>query len=181
VINFKKVRGYVISFIIGAMATISTTTFAEDGLTKIDAFLRPSLPITLDGKSIQLDNPPLMYDGSTYVKLRDIQKVDPNLNVNWNDSTQTVELSTMTTTKTVQNTTTTPSSTISPSQESPKMTLDFIEGRINNINMLMHTERVILDPANGFTEEKKVQAQIRLDDLITQLAEFERQKTELVK
>lgn len=77
--------------LVGIFVTVSGAVFAEDGLEKIDAYLRPSLPITLDGNAVTLESPPVMYDGSTYLKLRDLSNLTGIL-VNWNEETQTVEL-----------------------------------------------------------------------------------------
>ncbi|WP_158606385.1 stalk domain-containing protein [Paenibacillus ginsengarvi] len=80
-----------IGFLVGIISATALSVYADDGLEKIEAYLRPSLPITLDGKKVTLENPPVMYDGSTYLRLRDIAALT-GLEVNWNDTTQTVEL-----------------------------------------------------------------------------------------
>jgi hypothetical protein len=88
-----KYKQFVLGLLVGSFCVVSTTGFAEDGLQKIEAYLRPSLPITLNGQSIQLDNSPVMVDGSTYLRLRDVSKLT-GMGVNWNEKSQTVELNT---------------------------------------------------------------------------------------
>jgi hypothetical protein len=87
----KKYKGYIIGILIGASLMFSFQGFAEDGLTEIKALLRTGLNITLDGKKVELDNPSINYEGSTYIKLRDAGKIT-GTNVVWNDKTQTVEM-----------------------------------------------------------------------------------------
>jgi hypothetical protein len=84
-------KKFIMGLIVGVAITATGSVFAEDGLQKIEAYLRPSLPITLNGQAVTLKNPPVMYDGSTHLNLRDIAAIT-GLTVNWNDATQTVEL-----------------------------------------------------------------------------------------
>jgi hypothetical protein len=91
--KFRFTSGLSIGLIAGILLTVGTSSFAEDGLQKIDAYLRPDLPITLNGQSIKLESSPVMVDGNTYLKLRDISKLT-GIGVNWNENSQTVELAT---------------------------------------------------------------------------------------
>lgn len=84
-------KKFISGIVVGSLLMLSTSVFAEDGLQQIAAFLKPSLPITLDGQKATLESPPVMVDGSTYLKLRDVAKLT-GVEVNWNDQTQTVEL-----------------------------------------------------------------------------------------
>lgn len=85
-------KKFVIGLLVGIALTISGSVFAEDGLEKITAYLRKDLPIKLDGQQLKLQNPPIVYDGSTYVPLRELSGI-VGVGVEWNDKTQTVELS----------------------------------------------------------------------------------------
>lgn len=87
----KKIKHFSIGLLSGAILATGISVFADDGLEKIEAYLRPSLPITLDGKKIFLENPPVMYDGSTHLRLRDVAAIT-GMGVHWNEATQTVEL-----------------------------------------------------------------------------------------
>jgi hypothetical protein len=84
-------KKFVVGVIFGMILATTASVYADEGLQKVEAYLRPTLPITLDGKSITLDNSPIMYDGATHIRLRDVAKLT-GLQVNWNDATQTVEL-----------------------------------------------------------------------------------------
>ncbi|MGG1520215.1 copper amine oxidase N-terminal domain-containing protein [Paenibacillus oryzisoli] len=81
----------ITGIIIGSALTASTAVAADTTLQKIEAYLNPSLPITLDGTKLELQNPPITYNGTTYLPLRDFATTF-NKDVNWNDSTKTVEL-----------------------------------------------------------------------------------------
>lgn len=84
-------KKFILGLLVGISITAAGSVYADEGLQKIEAYLRPTLPITLDGNSVTLESPPVMYDGSTYLKLRDVAKLT-GLSVIWNDNTQTVEL-----------------------------------------------------------------------------------------
>lgn len=81
----------IIGFIVGFIFATAGSVYADKGLQKVEAYLRPTLPITLDGNPVTLESSPIMYDGSTYLKLRDVAGLT-GLQVNWNDAAQTVEL-----------------------------------------------------------------------------------------
>lgn len=85
-------KKFVMGLIVGVGIATCGAVFADEGLQKVEAYLRPTLPITLNGQAVTLESSPVVYDGSTYLKLRDIAKLT-GLQVNWNDATQTVELS----------------------------------------------------------------------------------------
>lgn len=87
------VKKIIVSFLAGVVFATATAVYADEGLQKVEAYLRPTLPITLNGQAVTLESSPVMYDGSTYLKLRDVAALT-NLRVNWNDATQTVELGT---------------------------------------------------------------------------------------
>ncbi|OAS17467.1 stalk domain-containing protein [Paenibacillus oryzisoli] len=101
----------VVGFIAGFILATASAVYADEGLQKVEAYLRPSLPISLNGKTITLDSPPAMIDGSTYLKLRDVSKLT-GLVVNWNENNQTVELGTSSSGVTNMTTNSTPSSSI---------------------------------------------------------------------
>jgi hypothetical protein len=86
-------KKFILGLIVGIAIMITGTIYADEGLQKIEAYLRPTLPITLNGQAVTLESPPVVYDGSTYLKLRDVAGLT-GLEVKWNDKTQTVELGT---------------------------------------------------------------------------------------
>lgn len=87
----KQYSNSIVAFVAGVLFTTVGSAYADNGLTKIEAYLRPSLPIMLNGESIRLESPPVVYDGSTYLKLRDIANLT-GITVKWNEETETVEL-----------------------------------------------------------------------------------------
>lgn len=84
-------KKFLLGVLVGVAITAAGSAYADEGLEKIEAYLRPSLPVTMDGNQLKLESPPVMVDGSTYLKLRDVAAVT-GVGVNWNESTQTVEL-----------------------------------------------------------------------------------------
>lgn len=84
-------KKFIVGVLVGVAITAASSAFADEGLEKIEAYLRPSLPVTLYGSPLILESPPVMVDGNTYLKLRDVAAAT-GLDVNWNDTTQTVEL-----------------------------------------------------------------------------------------
>ncbi|MEI7025784.1 stalk domain-containing protein [Paenibacillus sp. y28] len=84
-------KKYFIGFISGAMLATVGSVYAADALEKVEAYLKPQ-SVKLNGQSVTLENPAIVYDGSTYLKVRDIGKIT-GLHVDWNAETETVELS----------------------------------------------------------------------------------------
>ncbi|WP_248923969.1 stalk domain-containing protein [Paenibacillus hamazuiensis] len=84
-------KKFVPGLLAGIILASASAAYAEEGLQKVEAYLRPALPITLDGKPAKLESSPVIYDGSTYLKLRDLAALT-GLQVNWNEAAQTVEL-----------------------------------------------------------------------------------------
>lgn len=85
----------VSGILIGATAMFSFQVFAEGGLQKIEAYLNPNLAITFNGTPLTIKDSPITYEGTTFLPLREIGN-QFGINVNWNESTGTVELSTKT-------------------------------------------------------------------------------------
>ncbi|MEK3910991.1 copper amine oxidase N-terminal domain-containing protein [Paenibacillus sp. FSL H7-0331] len=83
-------KKYIVGGLVGATLMFSTQGFAADAIEKVEAYIK-NQPVKLNGQAVILDSPALVYDGSTYLKLRDAAKLT-GLNVNWNEQTQTVEL-----------------------------------------------------------------------------------------
>ncbi|WP_248926514.1 copper amine oxidase N-terminal domain-containing protein [Paenibacillus hamazuiensis] len=62
---------------IAALSSLLATTFtagvyAEDILRKVDAYLRPDYNIVLDGKPVKLEHDTLIYDGSSYLPIKEL-------------------------------------------------------------------------------------------------------------
>lgn len=164
-------------FIMGIVLATGISVYADEGFEKIEAYLRPSLPITLDGKRINLESPPVMVDGSTYLKLRDVSLLT-GLFVNWNDDTQTVELSTKQVVE-VKMDIGTPLS-IQPEPWVKVWTLDEIEQEIASQQKTIHfherTIKIFTDSQQDTTD-----AEQKLQTARNRLAELEQEKSELLK
>lgn len=63
--------------------------YAEDVLKKVDAYLRPDFNIVLDGKQVKLEGAPLIYDGSSYLPLKELGNL-LGANVLWKGETKTI-------------------------------------------------------------------------------------------
>ncbi|WP_166245835.1 copper amine oxidase N-terminal domain-containing protein [Paenibacillus turpanensis] len=69
--------------------SFSAGVLADNGVTKVEAFLRKDFTIALDGQPLQLEKPPLIYDNRTYLPLTVLSKL-LDIDVNWDASTSTV-------------------------------------------------------------------------------------------
>jgi hypothetical protein len=64
-----------IGLVAGAALATSATAFAGPALEKITATLRPDYIVKVDGKQVQLKNPPISYNGTTYIPLREAGEI----------------------------------------------------------------------------------------------------------
>lgn len=86
-------KKFVSGIIVGIAASATFSAYAADGIQQIEAFLRPSLPVTLDGNLVKLESAPVMVEGSAYLGLRDVAKLS-GIQVYWNEKAQSIELNT---------------------------------------------------------------------------------------
>ncbi|MFK7692832.1 stalk domain-containing protein [Paenibacillus sp. HJGM_3] len=84
-------KKFISGVVVGALLMASASVFADDGLEQISAYLRPKLPIKLDGQPVELKNAPIIYEGSTYLPLRELAGL-VGKEVYWNEAEQSVEL-----------------------------------------------------------------------------------------
>lgn len=68
----KKV---VIGFIAGAMFATVGTVSANTVIEKIKASVRSDYSVELDGEKVNLKNPPLAYNGSSYLPVKEITQL----------------------------------------------------------------------------------------------------------
>jgi hypothetical protein len=64
----------ILGFLIGVGVMFTTTIFASSEIEGVSAYLRQKLPISLDGKELKFEQPLLIYNGSTYVPLRELMQ-----------------------------------------------------------------------------------------------------------
>ena len=88
----KKV---LLGFAAGVMVTAATTAAASGGMEEITAYLKKEWPITLDGKELKLDQPAVVYDGHTYLPLREMMSYFGK-DVQWDSDAGQVKLRSVT-------------------------------------------------------------------------------------
>jgi hypothetical protein len=133
----KKYRQLIAGLVIGSALTFSTQSFAEDGIYNISALLRLDLPIFVDGKEVELSNPPISYSSVTYLPLREVGRL-VGKEVKWNSATKSIEiggtLPTPTSTQTPITTTQSSSTPQSTTIESPQtiQTSSAVSGKVGD-------------------------------------------------
>jgi hypothetical protein len=90
-IGGKNMKKFILGLLVGITVTMSTSVFADSTLSKIEAYVNPSISIVIDGKKAELHNAPINYDGSTYLPLRETATLFGK-DVTWNEESQTIEL-----------------------------------------------------------------------------------------
>ncbi|MEC0229608.1 stalk domain-containing protein [Paenibacillus alba] len=88
-------KKFILGLFAGVAITASGSVFADDIISKVDAYINPAIPVTLDGKTLSLDKPVAVIDGSSYLPLKTLGAVIGK-EVGWNDKTQTIELKSVT-------------------------------------------------------------------------------------
>lgn len=84
-------KKFLLGLLVGIAITVSSSAFADTTSTKVEAYLKNDLPIYLDGKKVNLNNAPIIYEGNTYLPLRETATI-MGKDVQWNEKTQTIEL-----------------------------------------------------------------------------------------
>jgi len=77
--------------ILGSLLTGTFTAgvYAEDILQRVEAYLRPDFKVVLDGKQVQLEGPPLVYQDKSYLPLKELGNL-LGANVLWKNDTKTI-------------------------------------------------------------------------------------------
>lgn len=70
-----RIKYLTIGLIAGALLATAGTSLAAPLIEKVTASLRPDYKIEVDGKSVELENPPLIYDGSSYLPVREVGSI----------------------------------------------------------------------------------------------------------
>ncbi|MZQ81744.1 hypothetical protein GQF01_06295 [Paenibacillus sp. 5J-6] len=63
--------------------------YAEDVLQRVDAYLRNDFKVVVNGQQVKLNNPPLIYNNSSYLPVKEIGNYLGAV-VNWQESTKTI-------------------------------------------------------------------------------------------
>jgi hypothetical protein len=84
-------KKFLLGLLTGIILTASGTALADGQIEEITAYLRNDLAITLDGKDLALDNKPIIYNGNTYLPVREMMEYMGKM-ANWNGRTSKVEI-----------------------------------------------------------------------------------------
>lgn len=101
----KKYKQLIVGIILGAIIFNVAPSMALSGLKTIDVMYN-NIKIAVDGKEVETDSEPFIYEGRTYVPIRFVSEA-LGMEVNWNDKTKTVEIT--------NTSSSTPNATIDPS------------------------------------------------------------------
>ncbi len=104
----RSIKSLVAGIVIGALLFGSSPIFALSGIRNI-AVTYQNIKLTVDGKTVQTDAEPFLYDGRTYVPIRAVSEA-LGAGVKWSATTSTIEI-----TKSPSTTTTSSTSTSVPS------------------------------------------------------------------
>ncbi|KRE72424.1 hypothetical protein ASL11_08600 [Paenibacillus sp. Soil750] len=63
--------------------------YAQDVLQRVDAYLRSDYKVVVNGQAVQLANPPLIYNNSSYLPVKELAGYLGAV-VNWQESTKTI-------------------------------------------------------------------------------------------
>ncbi|WP_373232093.1 stalk domain-containing protein [Cohnella sp.] len=67
----KNIRMLIVGLIAGVLLATSATAFAGPAFERIAATLRPDYKVKVDGSDVELKYSPIVYNGSTYIPLRE--------------------------------------------------------------------------------------------------------------
>lgn len=67
----KQLRRLFIGLIAGALLATAGTSFGAAAFEKVAAILRPDFTLIIDGSKAELKNAPLVYNGTSYLPLRE--------------------------------------------------------------------------------------------------------------
>lgn len=85
----KNIRMLLVGLIAGVILATSATAFAGPALERIAATLRPDYKVKVDGAAVELKYSPIVYNGSTYIPLREAGDI-LGYNVSFESSTITL-------------------------------------------------------------------------------------------
>ncbi len=111
----RNIKSLVAGIVIGALLFGSTPIFALSGIRNI-AVTYQNIKLSVDGKTVQTDAEPFLYDGRTYVPIRAVSEA-LGAGVKWSTATSTIEI-----TKAPSTTTTSSTSTLVPDSAAQKTT-----------------------------------------------------------
>ncbi len=85
-------KAYVLKWFLGLFVltgVFSAGVFAADGIERIEATLRPDYQLKLDDETVELDQSPIVVEGSTYLPVRAIADL-LDVQIGWNGTNKTI-------------------------------------------------------------------------------------------
>lgn len=80
-------KSLVFAAVMGACFTAGA--YAEDAIQKVEAYLRPDFHVRLNGDPVPMTDPPLIYNGSSYLPLKATGAL-LDAQVSWDERTQSI-------------------------------------------------------------------------------------------
>jgi hypothetical protein len=94
--KMNKQRIFKVAALSAVLGTVFTAgVYAEDVLRKVEAYLRPDFTVVVDGKQVQLEGPTLIYDGSSYLPLKELGNM-LGASILWRGDTKTIYINSRT-------------------------------------------------------------------------------------
>jgi hypothetical protein len=91
-INLKSIKNFTIGFLVGVSLLATGSAYANTNtIEKIQAYLNYDVNVVYNSKNVALSNPPITYNGKTYLPLTDVGKLT-NTSVKWNQKERSVEM-----------------------------------------------------------------------------------------
>lgn len=84
-------KKYIIGVFVGIAVSMSTVVLADSNIEQITAYLKKDMMVKVDGKTVSLTNTPLVYDGTSYLPVRETAAL-LGKTVTWDDTTQTASI-----------------------------------------------------------------------------------------
>ncbi|TBL78255.1 stalk domain-containing protein [Paenibacillus thalictri] len=84
-----KQIGRILGFGALLASVFTAGAYAEDVLKRVEAYLRPDFNVVLDGKPIKMENDPLVYEGSSYLPVKELGNL-LGANITFKDDTKTI-------------------------------------------------------------------------------------------
>jgi len=83
----KWIKLTIAGTVMGACFTAGV--YADDIIQRVDAYLRPDFNIVVNGQTVKLNNPPLIYNNASYLPVKEIGTYLGAV-VNWKESNKTI-------------------------------------------------------------------------------------------
>lgn len=171
-------RKYLIGFIVGVVVSVSATAYADDIVSLIGQQVDGQTPVYLNGT--KLDDA-VIIDSKSYAPIRTVSEA-AGLEVSYTEGEIQLSEPQSTETPAVDTQATTPEpsgGTVTEPVVSKEEQLSNINDKIGMIQSNIRYQEIILDPNNTFTDQRRIEAATKKEELESQLADLEAQKAVL--